>query len=702
MKNNKGFAISSVVYAMLILFLGLILLILGNLASRKAMFDKEKNEILMRFNGYEGTLCTLIEGGAYDIGSKYECELGDNDPKIFYVLESSGSNISLIMSANVDSNGKAITSTNIPDDKGFSAWVTLGDYMSAGGTASDFGSVGENSLGPLTALKKLKEFTKPWKKLAPSQIVLPTANQVATAGGDTKWSESSTGNGFSSATWLYDNLNGTTNAVSGIYGYWTSTAVASTSNRAWRVYSTGNFLSYFVSYDEGYGIRPVITISKSQLEVPILCVAKTTATTGNVSRGRYEYGDEYECELGDGQKRTFFILDKTSTEVSLIMSENLGAEAGWCSDDDCKTDNVWDNTKGPITAKSELEKRTTSWSKISNKTKITLPTAQQVAKASGETFNNSSVSGLAKWLCGNLKSVVGYWTSTQFIENTYGAWYVGYSNDIRVDSIGNDYDYGIRPVITIPKAQIKSPKVQKYRNGSEVYFNVTTGVKCTSSDYTETQSNIGVNSGCMKFYIFNDDGGDTLNLILDHNTTATILWNSSGSSTSGPKEALTQLKTDTENWNGTETPTNYAIDQTGQTSGAKYIIDYSAYKARFITAQEVATITGNTSWNEKNASSVFYFDTNATSNSSTCQSGDISGCAYGWLYDRTKPDCTTYGCKNNSDKSTLGYWTVSPRAESIRENWCVAYEGYLGDYIVNFPAYYGIRPVIEISAKKLL
>ena len=29
MKNNKGFAISSVVYAMLILFLGLVLLILG-------------------------------------------------------------------------------------------------------------------------------------------------------------------------------------------------------------------------------------------------------------------------------------------------------------------------------------------------------------------------------------------------------------------------------------------------------------------------------------------------------------------------------------------------------------------------------------------------------------------------------------------------------------------------------------------------
>ena len=241
-----------------------------------------------------------------------------------------------------------------------------------------------------------------------------------------------------------------------------------------------------------------------------------------------------------------------------------------------------------------------------------------------------------------------------------------------------------------------------YANGQIVYFNVTTGKKCSSSYYVESQSNTGVKEGCMKFYAFNDDGGDTLNLILDHNTTTRILWNSSGSSANGPKEALTQLKADTENWKGTETPTNYTIDQTGQTSNAKFTIDYSGYNARFITAQEVATITGNTSWNEKNAKYVFYFDTNTPSKSSTCQSGNISGCSYGWLYDRTSEDCTTYGCKNNSDKYTHGYWTASPRAESTSSNWCVAYEGYVGNYAVHYPdVYYGIRPVITISKSQL-
>ena len=117
-----------------------------------------------------------------------------------------------------------------------------------------------------------------------------------------------------------------------------------------------------------------------------------------------------------------------------------------------------------------------------------------------------------------------------------------------------------------------------YTNGEVVYFNVTTGEKC--SNYTETQSNIGVKVGCMKFYAFNDDGKDTVNLILDHNTTETVAWNSSGSNASGPKEVLKQLNDDTKSWVGTKTPSNYTMDQTGQTSNAKYTIDYSGYKAR--------------------------------------------------------------------------------------------------------------------------
>ena len=238
-----------------------------------------------------------------------------------------------------------------------------------------------------------------------------------------------------------------------------------------------------------------------------------------------------------------------------------------------------------------------------------------------------------------------------------------------------------------------------YENGEVVYFNVTTGEKC--SDYIETQSNTGTKSGCMKFYAFNDDRKDKVNLILDHNTTATVEWNSSGSNEAGPKEVLEQLKTDTSSWKGTETPANYIMDQTGQPSNANYTINYSSYKARLITTNEIAQITGNITWNEKTASSLFYLDTNTTIASNTCKSGDTSGCQYGWLYDRTNTGCITYGCSNNSDVSTQGYWTSSCRASTSTIAWSVFYVGRLGNVNINNSNVYGVRPVIEVLKSKL-
>ena len=238
-----------------------------------------------------------------------------------------------------------------------------------------------------------------------------------------------------------------------------------------------------------------------------------------------------------------------------------------------------------------------------------------------------------------------------------------------------------------------------YTNGEVVYFNVDNGTKC--SNYTETQSNIGTKSGCMKFYAFNDDGGDTVNLILDHNTTATIAWNSSGSNASGPKEVLTQLNDDTKTWVGTETPSNYTMDQSTQGSKAKYTIDYSGYKARLITANEIAQITGNTTWDERTASNTYYLDSKTTTASTTCKSGNTTGCGYGWLYDRTSKSCTTYGCLNNSDQETRGYWTASSRADNSNYAWRVSGNATVGNNVVNASSNSGVRPVITILKSKL-
>ena len=255
------------------------------------------------------------------------------------------------------------------------------------------------------------------------------------------------------------------------------------------------------------------------------------------------------------------------------------------------------------------------------------------------------------------------------------------------------------------KNKYEATDKEKYKNGEVVYFNVDNGTKCTSS---EAVSATGTKSGCMKFYAFNDDGGDTLNLMLDHNTTALVAWNNtytddSGSkiNANGPKEVLDQLKKDTDGWKGTITPTNYTMDQTGQTSKANYTIDYSSYKARLITAQELAQITGNTTWDEKTANNYYYLDSKTKTASATCKEGNTSGCSYGWLYDRTNTSCIDRGCLNNSDKGTFGYWTASSRADSSNSAWAVRFYAIVdSDYVV-YSGYGGMRPVITVLKSKL-
>ena len=189
----------------------------------------------------------------YDAGVTYTCELGDGKENTFYVLETSGDNVSLIMSENL---GDTV------------AWTKKDDYLAAGGTESDWNQTdcpdcGNNNLGPITANKILKERTSGWTKLDEDQITLPSVQQLATAGGDTKWNTSTSGNGFRSAKWLYSYTKLTT----GTYGYWTSSPDVSGAYTAWTVEYGGNLSPGPVSgIFNVYGVRPVITISKSQLD----------------------------------------------------------------------------------------------------------------------------------------------------------------------------------------------------------------------------------------------------------------------------------------------------------------------------------------------------------------------------------------------------------------------------------------------------
>ena len=63
-----------------------------------------------------------------------------------------------------------------------------------------------------------------------------------------------------------------------------------------------------------------------------------------------------------------------------------------------------------------------------------------------------------------------------------------------------------------------------YSVGDAVYYNPVSGTSC--DDYVADNSLNQNKSGCMKWYVINDGGG-TINLLLDHNTTYKVAWISS-------------------------------------------------------------------------------------------------------------------------------------------------------------------------------
>ena len=289
------------------------------------------------------------------------------------------------------------------------------------------------------------------------------------------------------------------------------------------------------------------------------------------------------------------------------------------------------------------------------------------------------------------------------------------------------------------KTLANSYGIKHYTNGEVIYYNVKTGKSCTN--YHEDNSKTGYNgltttkttdnqNSCLKFYAFNDFGKENLNLLLDHNTTATFAWitqddydddekwNQNIMNIKGPKTLLKQLYNDTKDWNGTITPSNYIMDQTVNGDDANYTIAYSEipsydeakspYKARLITAQEIAQIIGadkNIEFDEtKYDKDLFYFETLTSNPSSSCVDNDNNTiCIYSWLYDRTYTGCKSFGCLNNSDLYTIGYWTSSSLFKFSNSSgaWGVVYKGYLGSTTVKKDNSVGVRPVITVLKDKL-
>ncbi len=238
---------------------------------------------------------------------------------------------------------------------------------------------------------------------------------------------------------------------------------------------------------------------------------------------------------------------------------------------------------------------------------------------------------------------------------------------------------------------------EKYDNGEVIYYNPVKGEIC--SDYSENNSKTGVKDGCLKWYIFNDtSNNDTVNLLLDHNITPLVPYNSTDNSEM--KEVKTALESDTKDWKN---------------------------EARLITAEEIAHITqadkilnwqlnkeylSNATY-EDNKISYFYFNGKEGTDKTwrTKLSTEKGKNSYAWLFDYTY-NCTKSGCNiEDNEKYTiyngtatnyvLGYWTSDGAYKRSDVSWSVHQNGILHIQDSTTNNYYGVRPVIKIEKSGL-
>ena len=87
--------------------------------------------------------------------------VNDTESHYFYVLHDDGATLTLQQREN--------TVKNVP-------WISKEDYISAGGTEAEYGTDGNNSKGPITAITKLEEATKTWSNVNDMTYQMGTTN----------------------------------------------------------------------------------------------------------------------------------------------------------------------------------------------------------------------------------------------------------------------------------------------------------------------------------------------------------------------------------------------------------------------------------------------------------------------------------------------------------------------------------------------
>ena len=222
-------------------------------------------------------------------------------------------------------------------------------------------------------------------------------------------------------------------------------------------------------------------------------------------------GAKYTCEVKEGTTYTFYVLNATSTEVNLIMDQNInsdGTPAGMTGTTK-NGDNVYNlvawnnesgqstNAYGPVTAMQFLYNATKDWTNIDpvnytyndkttqgttaeNKSYTSFISTNGVATITPLTGDGVTIGSEATplrarmpifardasitevtsktdanaYLYDNLdpnglNAPYGYWTLSSYADSSLGAWCVTYHGKVYSNGVDVGSGYGVRAVITL-------------------------------------------------------------------------------------------------------------------------------------------------------------------------------------------------------------------------------------------------------------
>lgn len=152
--NNRGFAISTMMYMILILALLIMTMVLAILNSRNKILNNLKQRVQNEVNDDSPSfnyICTGVKNyNSYEVGDLYNCDVSNTETYQFYVIKDNDNTVDLVMSEPLTFDTGDYGKEDDVKTESKVAYITETDY-------SEY-----NIYNPITALKVLKRITDNW------------------------------------------------------------------------------------------------------------------------------------------------------------------------------------------------------------------------------------------------------------------------------------------------------------------------------------------------------------------------------------------------------------------------------------------------------------------------------------------------------------------------------------------------------------